>query len=120
MLKQIINKFIPLTRNFSYARRPKVNIYYINSLDWDAINIYNQALTILDNDPNITVEDCINKANAYLCFDNFHWNSKQSFEQAILLDINKKYQREIDEGLKNIINRDEKSKKLYYIETEDY
>lgn len=64
--------------------------------------IYQEAITISNDDPEITAEDAIHKGFAYLTVDKnlFSWSALECFEKAKSLDSKHKYLKEIECGIK--------------------
>jgi len=98
MLTRLLNSATRSTMLRMYCKRPE-------KLNAEKIQAYNEAITIRNDDPNITKEDLINKGFAFLTFkEDFKWNARQCFELAKKSDPHNFYKDIIECGLEQVAN----------------
>lgn len=73
--------------------------------------VYQDAITLSNDDPEITPEDLINKAFAYLTFTEkdgtmgYVWNAQECLEIAKKMDSKGEFKKDIQCGLRQIENK---------------
>lgn len=78
--------------------------------------IYQEAINISLDDPEITVQDAGNKGYAYLMHDNaFRFNALRCFQKAKELDKNFKWKEEINSGIKAVESNQKIEEIHFYI-----